>query len=192
MGGNFTSEYGYIEAGRKIEDVELDRPFEECRGIGRSFGFNRNEDLADYLSAKELLEMLCDLVSKGGNFLLNIGPAADGTIPVIMEERLLQMGDWLRVNGDAIYGTRLYSKKSQDGVYYTKKGDDVYAIINRFPFGSQVLELVDYDPSMKAELFGSDAELEIRDNNGKAEIVFPVINPDTVDSNYLYTIKLSK
>ena len=136
--------------------------------------------------------MLCDLVSKGGNFLLNIGPAADGTIPVIMEERLLQMGDWLRVNGDAIYGTRLYSKKSQEGVYYTKKGDDVYAIINRFPFGSQVLELVDYDAALKAELLGSDAELTVVDNGGKAEIVFPAINPDTVDSNYLYTIKLSK
>lgn len=192
VGGNFTTEYGYIEEGRKIEDVELDRPFEECRGIGRSFGFNKNEDVADYLSAKELIEMLCDLVSKGGNFLLNIGPAADGTIPVIMEERLLQMGDWLRVNGDAIYGTRIYSKQLQEGVYYTKKGDDVYAIINRFPFGTQLLELVDYDPEMKAELLGSDAVLEIRDNGGKAEIVFPAINPDELGSEYLYTVKLTK
>ena len=192
LGGNFTTEYGWIEADKKIEDVELDRPFEECRGIGRSFGFNRNEDLADYLSAKELLETLCDLVSKGGNFLLNIGPAADGTIPVIMEERLLQMGDWLRVNGDAIYGTRIYSKSSQDGVYYTRKCDDVFAIINRFPFGSQVLDLVDYDPALKASLLGSDANLEIVDNGGKAEIVFPAINPDLLDTNWLYTIKLSK
>lgn len=192
VGGNFTSEYGFIEAGKKIEDVELDRPFEECRGIGMSFGFNRNEDVADYLSAKELLEMLCDLVSKGGNFLLNIGPAADGTIPVIMEERLLQMGDWLKVNGDAIYGTKLYSKKTQSGVYYTKKGDDVYAIINRYPFGSQVLELVDYDPALKASLLGCDAQLEIKENGGKAEIVFPAINPETIACEHLYTIKLTK
>ncbi len=194
LGGNFTTEYGYIDTdcSVKIEDVELDRPFEECRGIGRSFGLNRNEDLADYMSAKELLETLCSLVSKGGNFLLNIGPAADGTIPVIMEERLLQMGDWLRVNGEAIYETRLYSKKQQDGVYYTKKGDTVYAIINRFPFDSQTLELVDYNPELKAALLGSDAELKIRNNGGKAELVFPTINPDTVDSNWLYTIKLSK
>ena len=192
LGGNFTSEYGWIEAGKKIEDVELDRPFEECRGIGRSFGFNRNEDLSDYLSAKELLEMLCDLVSMGGNFLLNIGPAADGTIPVIMEERLLQMGDWLRVNGEAIYASKVYSKTKQEGVYYTRKGEDVYAIINRFPFGSQILELVDYDDSLNARLLGSDAVLEIRNNNGKAEIIFPAINPDNVDSNWLYTIKISK
>lgn len=196
LGGNFTTEYGIIDVYqgelRRIEDVELDRPFEECRGIGHSFGINKEERCEDYLTAKELLETLCSLVSKGGNFLLNIGPDADGTIPVIMEERLLQMGDWLRVNGDAIYGTRVYTKKQQEGVYYTKKGEDVYAIINRFPFGSQVLEEVPYSSELKAALLGSDVELEIKDNVGKVEVIFPVINPDEVDSNWLYTIKLSK
>lgn len=192
MGGNFTTEYGYIWADIKIDDVELDRPFEECRGIGKSFGLNRNENLEDYMTAKELLETLCQLVSKGGNFLLNIGPAADGTIPVIMEERLLQMGDWLRVNGEAIYASKIYSKETQEGVYYTKKPEADYAIINHFPFGSQVLELVDYDPALKASLLGSDAVLEIRDNSGKAEIVFPPINPDTLECQWLYTIKLTR
>ena len=196
MGGNFTTEYGiidvYLGTERRIEDVELDRPFEECRGIGRSFGINKEEQCEDYLSAKELLETLCDLVSKGGNFLLNIGPDADGTIPVIMEERLLQMGDWLRVNGEAIYGTRVYTKKLQPGVYYTKKGDAVYAIINRFPFGSQVLEQVEYSADLKATLLGCDAVPEVKNNEGKAEIVFPAINPDNLDSNWLYTIKLTK
>lgn len=192
LGGNFTTEYGFIEGNKRIEDVVLDRPFEECRGIGKSFGLNRNENLEDYLSAKELLETLCSLVSKGGNFLLNIGPAADGTIPVIMEERLLQMGDWLRVNGEAIYASHVYSKASQEGVYYTCKGNDIYAIINCFPFGDQVLELVDYDPALKASLLGSDAALEVKECGGKAQIVFPAINPDLVDSNWLYTIKLTK
>lgn len=192
LGGNFTTEYGFIEANKRIEDVVLDRPFEECRGIGCSFGLNRNENVEDYLSAKELLETLCSLVSKGGNFLLNIGPAADGTIPVIMEERLLQMGDWLRVNGEAIYASRIYSKEQQEGVYYTKKDDADYAIINHFPFGEQVLELVDYDPALKASLLGSDAALEVVDCGGKAKIVFPPINPDAVDCSWLYTIKLTR
>jgi len=192
LGGNFTTEYGFIEGNTRIEDVELDRPFEECRGIGRSFGLNRNEDLSDYLSAKELLELLCDLVSKGGNFLLNIGPAADGTIPVIMEERLLQMGDWLRVNGEAIYGTQLYTKASQKDVYYTRKDETVYAILNRFPFGEQVLELVDYEPGLQASLLGSDAVLHLSSCGGKVKITFPPINPDTVDSQWLYTIKLTR
>lgn len=192
FGGNFTTEYGVIEGDKRIEDVELDRPFEECRGIGKSFGFNRNEGAEDYLTAKELLTILCDLVSKGGNLLLNIGPAADGTIPAIMEERLLQMGQWLSVNGEAIYGTRLYSKARQKGVYYTKKGEAVYAILERFPFGKTTLELVEYDPALKAEILGSDAKVEICDCGGKAQLVFPAIDPETMRSQWLYTVKLTR
>ncbi len=192
LGGNFTTEYGYIEEGRKIEDVELDRPFEECRGIGRSFGFNRIETTEDYLSAKELIEMLVELVSKGGNFLLNIGPAADGTIPVIMEERLLQIGQWLEINGDAIYGTRLYTKNPQKDTYYTRKGDTVYAIINRFPFGSVTLSEVDFDEKIKARLLSHDAVLTTENDGGKLKINFPAINPDEVKCQYMYAIELTK
>ena len=83
-----------------------ERPNEECRGIGGSFGWNRFEKPEDYLSSKELIHMLIDLVSRGSNFLLNIGPTADGRIPVIMQQKLLDIGDWLKVNGEAVYGTR--------------------------------------------------------------------------------------
>ena len=192
LGGNFTSEYGIVIDGKTIQEFELDRPFEECRGIGGSFGYNRNEELADYLGPKELLVMLCDLVSKGGNLLLNIGPDGDGTIPVIMEERLLQIGDWLRVNGEAIYCSRVYSKEQQKGVYYTRRDGNVYAILDRFPFGEQVLELVDYDPRLKAQILGSDANVEILEEAGKVKLRFPPIDPETMDSSWLYTVKLTK
>jgi alpha-L-fucosidase len=64
------------------------------------------ESLADYRTDRELLMMLIDIVSRGGNLLLDIGPTGDGRIPVVMEERLIQIGDWLRPNGEAIYNTR--------------------------------------------------------------------------------------
>lgn len=192
LGGNFTTEYGYISGNQRIEDIVLDRPFEECRGIGKSFGLNRIETTDDYMSAKELLNTLCSLVAKGGNFLLNIGPAADGTIPVIMEERLLQMGSWLDVNGDAIYGTEIYTKEPQESIYYTKKGDKIYAILTRFPFGAVTLDKVPYSPYLKAKLLSHPAEITVREDNGKTELVFPPIDPEDVRCQWLYAVELTE
>lgn len=105
-GGYWTTEYA---AG--LQDG--DHPWEESRGMGFSYGLNRAERIDDYKSAREMILVLADLVSRGGNLLLDIGPAADGTIPPIMEQRLLEIGDWLKVNGEAIYGTRPAARPCQ-------------------------------------------------------------------------------
>ncbi|TNJ45849.1 alpha-L-fucosidase [Tamlana fucoidanivorans] len=105
-GGYYTTEYG---SGLPNADV----PWEENRGMAHSFGFSKTENFEDYNSTQQLLYMLVDIVSRGGNFLLDIGPTADGRIPVIMQERLLEMGDWLAVNGEAIYGTTLWENTCQ-------------------------------------------------------------------------------
>ncbi|MDR2513408.1 MAG: alpha-L-fucosidase [Puniceicoccales bacterium] len=105
-GGYFTTEYG---AGL----ADGSKAWEENRGIGRSFGLNRAERVGHYKSSRELVLVLADLVSRGGNLLLNVGPAADGTIPPIMEERLLDIGAWLNVNGEAIYETRSAGRPCQ-------------------------------------------------------------------------------
>jgi alpha-L-fucosidase len=105
-GGYFTTEY---TSGMQTGN----HPWEESRGMGASYGYNRMETVADYHTDRELLLMLIDLVSRGGNLLLDIGPTADGRIPVIMEERLTQIGDWLRPNGEAIYGTHAWRHPRQ-------------------------------------------------------------------------------
>jgi len=107
-GGFYTTEYG-----SGMEDDS--HPWEENRGMGFSYGYNRAEDLQDYRSAQELILMLIDVVSRGGNLCLDIGPSADGKIPVIMQERLLQIGAWLKTNGQAIYGTRMWKEPCQWG-----------------------------------------------------------------------------
>jgi alpha-L-fucosidase len=81
--------------------------------MGVSYGYNRAEDLKAYHSGKELIFILVDTVSRGGNLLLDIGPKADGAIPVIMEQRLKEIGDWLKINGEAIYGTRPWKNTRQ-------------------------------------------------------------------------------
>jgi alpha-L-fucosidase len=82
------------------------RYFEATRGLGRSFGYNRNEQISDYLTDDEVIATLIDTVAAGGNLLLDIGPKADGTVPQVMRDRLLALGAWLDVNGDAIYATK--------------------------------------------------------------------------------------
>ncbi len=196
LGGNFTSEYGYVNGESSpggIEAMETyDRPNEECRGIGGSFGWNRFETPEDYLTSKELVHMLIDLVSRGSNFLLNIGPTPDGRIPVVMQERLLDIGSWLEVNGDGIYSTVRYSNSSDESIRYTKKGDDIYAFILKFPYGEFTLNEVDFDPDLKAEFLGSDVNPDIVNDNGKVRLSFPALNPDELKSQYAYCIRLYK
>ena len=107
-GGYYTTEYGAGLPGAT-------HAWEENRGIGHSYGYNRNEDLADYATGRELLLTLIDTVSRGGNLLLNVGPTADGRIPVVMQDRLAYLGQWLEHNGEAIYGTRTF----RDGAQWT-------------------------------------------------------------------------
>jgi alpha-L-fucosidase len=80
--------------------------WETCRGVGRSFGYNRAETGAHHLDPDELIRMFVDVVAKGGNLLLNVGPTGDGDIPELQASRLRTLGAWLATNGDAIYGTR--------------------------------------------------------------------------------------
>jgi len=100
-GSLYTSEYGGYGATRPGPS----HAWEENCGMGASFGYNRNESIGEYNSAKDLVRLLVNTASLGGNLLLDIGPTADGRIPVIMQERLLQIGEWLIPNGESIYGS---------------------------------------------------------------------------------------
>lgn len=105
-GGYFTTEYG-----SGLPDAT--NPWEENRGMAYSFGYNRAENLEDYNTSQSLIYMLIDIVSRGGNFNLDIGPSKDGLIPVIMQERLIDIGQWLKVNGESIYGTTCWKNTCQ-------------------------------------------------------------------------------
>ena len=105
-GDYFTTEYGSgLEGGN--------HPWEENRAISKSYAYNRMEKAEDYSTARELVLMLSDIVSRGGNLLLDIGPSADGRIPEIMEDRLENMGEWLKVNREAIFNTVPWKKSCQ-------------------------------------------------------------------------------
>lgn len=105
--GNGTK-HGFLTPEYSAGITNTEVPWAECRGFGRSFGLNRNEDLDNYMTDKELIQHFVELVAHGGGMTLNVGPNADGTIPLIQQERLRSLGNWLKINGEAIYGTRPY------------------------------------------------------------------------------------
>lgn len=122
-------------------------PWEESRGMGKSYGYNRAERPEDYKTAKELIAELASIVSRGGNFLLNIGHMADGTIPVHEEERLQEIGAWMEVCGEAIYGT--HACKLEE-ISATQKGNCIYVFQNQcewreisIPWNSEKIRQID-------------------------------------------------
>ncbi|CAK8697404.1 alpha-L-fucosidase-like [Clavelina lepadiformis] len=111
------------------------RKFENAMTIDKgSWGFRRNAELADYITIQDLLQELVTTISCGGNLLINIGPTKSGTIAPIYEERLRQMGQWLQMNGEAVYGSKPWKYQNDTTnphVWYTAKqgGDVVYAFL---------------------------------------------------------------
>ena len=103
VGDYTTTEYDSL-GNSSGKGMRKHRPFEECRGIGHSFAFNRAESYDIYDSRDTSVQKLIDVVSKGGVLLLDVGPTHDGRIPLIMVDRLYAIGDWLKVNGEAIKG----------------------------------------------------------------------------------------
>lgn len=149
-GGVYCSEAGVQESGTDHKWCE-DRPI--SRG---NWSYNRLEQLEDYLGERDLIHLLVETVAQGGNLHLDVSPCADGTIPMLQQERLAQMGDWLKANGEAIYGTRRW-RITHEGplvatydprldkdwrwtvrdripmIHYTRKGTVLYAICLAWP-----------------------------------------------------------
>jgi hypothetical protein len=117
------ADYGFKTPEYSAGITLTDRPWAEVRGVGRSFGLNRNEPLENYLTEDQLIHHFATLVANGGGLTLNVGPAGDGQIPLLQQERLLQLGDWLRVNGEAIYETRAYKKQTEEKQIYITRTD---------------------------------------------------------------------
>ncbi len=188
-GDYFSSEYEDTDA------IGTDHPWEESRGIGGSYGFNRAENIDDYRSSAELIYELVDVVSRGGNFLLNVGPTADGRIPVIQQQRILDIGDWMTVNGEAIYGAASWHGQGENesgaGVKFTAKGHDVFAICTAWPEKPlRVAGIPDCD-SVSVSLLGSDTPVSWHSESGVLVLEPPRISPATVPCQHAYVFKIA-
>ncbi len=175
-----------------LDKISLTK-WEECRGLGRSFGYNRAEGEAETIAPADLIHLLVDIVSKNGNLLLDVGPEADGTIPGVQMDRLLALGAWLQRNGEAIYGTHPWKRavgETADGisVRFTEKGSTVYATLLSQPKTTTVtLKSLSPKAGSQINLLGQSGSLvwsQLGDD-------ITVKLPSTLPGRYAYVLKIT-
>lgn len=163
-----TSEYQFMA------DSENAPAWENCRGIGLSFGYNQVESEQHSLNTESALRHFLDIVSRGGNFLLNVGPTASGEIPEIQKKVLMGLGDWMAINSGAVYATRAIKEipaTDTPWVRWAKKGNSVFAYIDavgKVEFSAPASLVND----KKATIFGGAAITATR-NGDKISMTIP-------------------
>ena len=129
-GDFFTDEWGDTE---ECLDPAKWHPWESCSGISKSYGNHWMEsvDPGMVMSEKEFIVHFSDIVARGGNLLLMVNLDPQGALPAIQKERLLQIGEWLKTYGEAIFATRICAPFKTDKIDYTqaKDGRTTYAIV---------------------------------------------------------------
>lgn len=190
-GDFYTQEYDYDTI-----DELIDHKWENTRGIANSFGYNQNEPIEDYQSVEELVETLVDNVSKNGNLLLDVGPKADGTITDTQKERLLGIGKWLDINGEAIYGTRSFVKPEDTSngidIRYTVKAENLYVIMLDWPEDDITFNLNPYvkvEKDAEVKMLGVDKGLNLQKSKDGITVKMPKEKPD-IENAYTLKFKL--
>lgn len=162
----------------QFDDIQPGK-WETCRGIGHSFGYNRNEGDEQLLPESELVHMFVDIVSKNGNLLLNVGPRADGSIPQNQAERLRGLGRWLDRNGAAIFNTRPWQRAESQttqglAIRFTQNGDRLYATLLGTPAESEiVIEGLEAPSGASIQLLGKAGDLAWRQTGSDLAVQLP-------------------
>ncbi|WP_314035645.1 alpha-L-fucosidase [Dietzia sp. CH92] len=162
----------------QLEEI-AEHKWETVRGVGHSFAANRNEDPADIVTARELVHMLIDVVSKNGNLLIGVGPLPDGSVPPEQQAPLRALGQWLHANGSAVRGSRPWHRPAAtaaDGtdLRFTRTGADLNICTLGTPDSPDlVVPGVRAEPGVRALLVSTGQTLEVSDRGGALCVRLP-------------------
>ncbi|WP_235292120.1 alpha-L-fucosidase [Portibacter lacus] len=163
--------------------------WQSCTTFGTSFGYLENDK---YKSPEAIIAEMVEVVSRNGNFLINIGPRADGSIVQEQQDLLHEMGNWLRINGEAIYGSRYWKVNHQEkgNLAFTTNGKNLFAIALEKPISPLVIEASkgwNQNDVKSVKLLGSNAKITWNLTPEGLEIIPP---SDLGDSQYAWSFKI--
>lgn len=161
---------------RSIPETQLPYPWESCITLSNDWGWVPN---APYKSALQVINMLAEITAKGGCLLLGVGPTAQGIIETPAVERLEKVGEWLKVNGEGIYNTRITKNYNSGNIWFTANKDNktIYAIY-ALPEGETLPETLHWEGNppkkgTKMTLLQNNKRMKWSTKNGKTTVVLP-------------------
>ncbi len=171
--GNFVGDFGTPE--QEIPATGIDSDWESCMTMNRSWGYKPSD--TKWKSSERLIQNLVDIISKGGNFLLNVGPDGQGLFPPESVERLAAIGVWTRANSESIYEAKASPYDRPEWGRYTSKAGLLYAHVFDWPEDGKL----DINPAVKiksASLLTSPTD-QLKVEAGSTTLLLPEVAPDT-------------
>lgn len=159
---------------RGIPDEQLNYPWESCIPLSNDWGWVPN---APFKSPQHVINMLVEIVAKGGCFVLGVGPTSQGLIQTEVVERLQEIGKWMRKNGEAIYGTRTTKHYHDGNVWFTASKDNhtIYALY-ALPDGESIPATISWKgnvPVGSVKLLNGNKKLKVSVKNDEVTVMLP-------------------
>ncbi|MEN7551740.1 alpha-L-fucosidase [Rapidithrix thailandica] len=189
VGDFFSSEYHSLESNQP----KIVHKWEEIRGISQSYGYNWQDTDENVLSMDEFIEMFVKIVSENGNLLLIVNLDGKGALPDYQRTRLEEIGEWLKINGEAIYKTKPWLVSHEgDNLRFTQSKDEkyVYVICNEWPGRQVIIESVFLGTESKINMLGSDTPLQWSYDGKKVIVEIPESLENQKPCNYAYVLKI--
>jgi alpha-L-fucosidase len=179
---------------QEIPEETLPYPWETCMTMGGQWSYNANDT---YKPTRQLIHMLAQVVSRGGNFLLNVGPGPDGELHPTAYERLKEIGAWMNVNSEAIYGTQPIAPYKEAKIAFTRRGEKsfastIYAIyLDDLP---SEIKIESFQPAKgsKVHLLGYDKPLSWKPSGAGFVVSIPRALQQHPPCEYAWVIKFQQ